>query len=436
MISITRAIATRRQQRLPVAPSCQTRRIALLFNIYPFKTSSSSTTTAIRFLTGITVLVQQHHSKLVSTFVHAGCIHNANLDCYGSVTTTKPHNHQQRLIHSKSSDTSTGSSDPNAILRHTTSATTTMTEATVPFDMSLWNGNDKEQFDSLHHPGYALHYDATTYLGGWLAHRIALETNHSNNGDNSESNEDWIQTDVAPYITKFDYTSMPIGRAPKILVLYGSLRTASFSRKMAYEFARLLELVGCTVRVYNPMGLPVRNPDDTGEQHVKVVELRALTHWSDGHVWVSPEMHGTITGTFKNQIDWIPLNTGSVRPTQGKTCCVAQVNGGSQSFNAVNALRLLARWMRMPCCTNQSSVAKAWQEFLNDEQGGRMKPSGFRNRVVDVVEEFAKFTAVMVPVADQLTDRYSERMEILHKGRLLTQAEKETQKVIDQSRSA
>jgi len=181
--------------------------------------------------------------------------------------------------------------------------------------------------------------------------------------------------------------------------------------------------MGCDVRVYNPKGLPVRDP--ALEEEPKVVELRALTHWSDGHMWVSPEMHGTITGVFKNQIDWIPLNTGSVRPTQGKTCCVAQVNGGSQSFNAVNALRLLARWMRMPCCTNQSSIAKAWQEF---DDNGRMKDSSFRGRVVDVAEEFAKFTAIMAPVKDSLTDRYSERKEKAEKGRLLTQAEKEKEK--------
>jgi len=143
-------------------------------------------------------------------------------------------------------------------------------------------------------------------------------------------------------------------------------------------------------------------------------------------------MHGTVTGTFKNQIDWIPLNTGSVRPTQGKTCAVAQVNGGSQSFNAVNNLRLLARWMRMPCCTNQSSVAKAWQEF--DDRTGRMKDSSFRDRVVDVAEEFAKFTAVMAPVSEELTDRYSERKEKMKEGRLLTQAEKEKQRTIEQSR--
>lgn len=161
---------------------------------------------------------------------------------------------------------------------------------------------------------------------------------------------------------------------PRILVLYGSLRSPrSFSHFLALECARILELLGADVRVYNPQGLPVRDP--AIEDHPKVQELRMLSHWSEGHVWVSPEMHGVITGCFKNQIDWIPLNTGSVRPTQGRTCAVLQVNGGSQSFNAVNELRRLARWMRMPCCTNQSSVAKAWQEFDDD---GRMKPSSFR----------------------------------------------------------
>ena len=148
---------------------------------------------------------------------------------------------------------------------------------------------------------------------------------------------------------------------------------------------------------------------------------------------VSPEMHGTITGVFKNQIDWIPLNTGSIRPTQGKTCCVAQVSGGSQSFNAVNFLRLLARWMRMPCCTNQSSVAKAWQEF---DDNGRMKESSFRERVVDVAEEFAKFTAVLAPVSEELTNRYSERKGKMEEGKLLTQTEKEHKLTIEQSGKA
>jgi arsenic resistance protein ArsH len=279
-------------------------------------------------------------------------------------------------------------------------------------NLVLWNGADKDLFSSLSHPGYSFESQPDTHGGGWLAHRAMWET--------SEQECCWIKDEVMDMISSFDYSNMPIGRPPRILVLYGSLRQTSFSRKLAYEFARILDLLGCDVRVYNPRGLPVRDP--ALESNLKVQELRALTHWSDGHVWVSPELHGTLTGTFKNQIDWIPLNTGSVRPTQGKTCCVAQVNGGSQSFNAVNSLRLLARWMRMPCCTNQSSVAKVWQEFDNN---GRMKDSSFRDRVVDVAEEFAKFTAVMTPVADDLTNRYSERRETLKQGRLLTQEEKE-----------
>ena len=279
-------------------------------------------------------------------------------------------------------------------------------------DVNLWNGDDMQAFADTEHVGYSVESNPDDFTGGWLAHRKQLE----------DGSEDWIAKE-ADMITKFDYENMPIGRAPKLLVLYGSLRASSFSRKMAYEVARLLELLGCDVRVYNPNGLPPRDP--TLETHIKVLELRALTQWSDGHVWGSPEMHGTITGVFKNQIDWIPLNTGSVRPTQGKTCLVAQVNGGSQSFNAGNALRQLARWMRMPCCTNQSSVAKAWQEF---DESGRMKDSGFRDRLVDCAEEFAKFTAVMVPVSDDLTNRYSERKEKMIEGNLLTQAEKEERK--------
>jgi arsenic resistance protein ArsH len=301
------------------------------------------------------------------------------------------------------------------------------TMASCSADSTIWNGKDKEAFDSLSHPGYSMESDPVTHTGGWLAHRAALQP------VDGVTPPDWIRDEVAEMITKFDYNEMPIGRAPKILVLYGSLRDASFSRKLAYEFARLLELLDCDVRVYNPRNLPVRDP--AIEDHVKVQEIRALTQWSDGHVWISPEMHGAITGVFKNQIDWIPLNTGSVRPTQGKTCCVAQVNGGSQSFNAINTLRLLARWMRMPCCTNQSSVAMAWKEF---DEAGRMKDSSFRDRAVDVAEEFAKFTAVITPVSDKLNDRFSERKEKMKEGRLLTQAEKEKEKknIIDNSRKA
>jgi arsenical resistance protein ArsH len=298
----------------------------------------------------------------------------------------------------------------------------TVTEDTQSIE--IWNGKDEDAFRSLNHPGYSLESDQVSHTGGWHVHRAAWEPM-----EDGSTPPCWIKDEVMDMITKFDYSTMPIGRAPRILVIYGSLRPTSFSKKLALEFARLLDLLGCDVRVYNPRGLPVRDP--ALEDEVKVQELRALTLWSDGHMWVSPEMHGTITGTFKNQIDWIPLNTGSVRPTQGRTCCVAQVNGGSQSFNAVNVLRLLARWMRMPCCTNQSSVEKAWKEFSDD---GRMKDSSYRDRVVDVAEEFAKFTAIVVPYSDALTDRYSERKEKLKEGRLLSQAEKETQKTIAESR--
>jgi len=212
--------------------------------------------------------------------------------------------------------------------------------------------------------------------------------------------------------------------APRMLVLYGSLRPTSFSRKCAYECARILEVMGADVRVYNPKGLPPRDPTEL-EAHPKVVELRNLALWSESHVWVSPEMHGTITGVFKNQIDWIPLNTGSVRPTQGRTCAVLQVNGGSQSFNVVNELRRLARWMRMICTTNQSSIAKAWQEFDDD---GRLKDSSYRDRLIDVMEEHFKMTVLTRTHADFLVDRFSERREIVAKGKLLTQAEKEAEK--------
>eukprot|EP00815_Leptocylindrus_aporus_P001546 CAMPEP_0116058214 /NCGR_PEP_ID=MMETSP0322-20121206/5068_1 /TAXON_ID=163516 /ORGANISM="Leptocylindrus danicus var. apora, Strain B651" /LENGTH=297 /DNA_ID=CAMNT_0003542363 /DNA_START=103 /DNA_END=996 /DNA_ORIENTATION=+ len=281
----------------------------------------------------------------------------------------------------------------------------------------IWKDGYPE-FASLSHPGYNLRPDEDTQLGGWLAHRI----------EGAEESNCWVKA-VSPKLTRFEINKFGLDRKPRILILYGSLRPTSFSRKLAYEFARLLEELGCDVRTYNPRGLPVR--DLALENELKVQEIRALSLWSDGHVWVSPEMHGQITGTFKNQIDWLPLNTGSVRPTQGRTALVAQVNGGSQSFNAVNTLRQLARWMRMPCCTNQSSVAKAWKEFDDD---GRMKDSSFRERVIDCAEEFAKFTIAMAPIADDLVDRYSERKEKEEKGRLLSQAEKEKNKTVEESR--
>jgi arsenic resistance protein ArsH len=193
---------------------------------------------------------------------------------------------------------------------------------------------------------------------------------------------------------------------PRILILYGSLRQVSFSRLLAMEAKRLLEHFGAEVKVFDPSGLPL--PDDAPVGHPKVQELRDLSAWSEGQVWVSPERHGTLTGIMKAQIDWIPLSVGAVRPTQGKSLAVMQVSGGSQSFNAVNAMRLLGRWMRMITIPNQSSVAKAYQEFDGD---GRMKPSAYYERVVDVCEELIKFTLLTRDISDHLTDRYSERKE-------------------------
>ena len=194
--------------------------------------------------------------------------------------------------------------------------------------------------------------------------------------------------------------------APRILLLYGSLRDRSYSRLVTEEGARLLQALGAETRIYDPRGLPM--PDDAPEDHPKVQELRDLTQWCEGMVWCSPERHGAMTGIMKAQIDWIPLAIGSVRPTQGKTLAVMQVSGGSQSFNAVNQLRVLGRWMRMITIPNQSSVAKAYLEF---EEDGRMKPSPYHERVVDVMEELVKFTLLTRDSAAYLVDRYSERRE-------------------------
>ena len=194
------------------------------------------------------------------------------------------------------------------------------------------------------------------------------------------------------------------GHPPRILILYGSLRPQSFSRKLAYEAERILQHLGAETRVFDPAELPML--DSVPASHPKVQELRALSLWSEGQVWISPERHGTITGVFKNQIDWLPLEDGSVRPTQGRTLAVMQVCGGSQSFNVVNALRVLGRWMRMVTIPNQSSVAKAWNEF---DAAGHMKPSPFYDRVVDVMEELMKFTLLVRGRSDYLVDRYSER---------------------------
>jgi arsenic resistance protein ArsH len=194
--------------------------------------------------------------------------------------------------------------------------------------------------------------------------------------------------------------------APRFLLLYGSLRKRSFSKLLALEAARLLEAMGAETRIFDPTGLPL--PDAEPDTHPKVQELRLLAQWAEGMVWSSPERHGAMSGIMKAQIDWIPLSQGSVRPTQGKTLAVMQVSGGSQSFNAVNQLRILGRWMRMLTIPNQSSVAKAFNEF---DEAGRMKPSAFYDRVVDVMEELMKFTLLTRDVSPYLVDRYSERKE-------------------------
>jgi arsenic resistance protein ArsH len=235
------------------------------------------------------------------------------------------------------------------------------------------------------------------------------------------STDDWIQ-DLELDSAK-NFMIEEAKRSPcKILVLYGSLRSESYSKKLAYEFARVLTYLGCDVRVFDPRDLPQHDVENFSH-HRKVLELRALSEWSEGQVWVSPEQHGAITGLMKSQLDWIPLSIGSVRPTQGRTLAVAEVSGGSQSFNAVNTLRLLGRWMRMICIPNQSSVPQAWTQF-EANPSGRMKNSALRQRVVDVCEELYKFTLLTRGHSEFLVDRYSEREEIREKGRLLTQKEK------------
>lgn len=194
--------------------------------------------------------------------------------------------------------------------------------------------------------------------------------------------------------------------APRILILYGSLRDRSFSRFAAEESARILRRLGAEVEIFDPRGLP--QPDSCEADHPKVAELRRMVTWSEGMVWSSPERHGAMTGIMKSQIDWIPLSLGGVRPTQGKTLAVMQVCGGSQSFNTVNQLRILGRWMRLLTIPNQSSVARAWDEFDDD---GRMKPSPYYNRIVDVMEELVKFTLLTRDIKEHLVDRYSERVE-------------------------
>ena len=194
---------------------------------------------------------------------------------------------------------------------------------------------------------------------------------------------------------------------PRILLLYGSLRERSYSRLVVEEAARLLRWFGCDTRIFDPADLPL--PDQVaGDNHPAVAQLRELSLWSEGQIWCSPERHGQITGIMKTQIDHLPLAMKGMRPTQGRTLAVMQVCAGSQSFNSVNTLRILGRWMRMFTIPNQSSVARAYEEFDN---AGRMKPSAYYDRIVDVVEELVRFTILLRPHVDQLVDRYSERVE-------------------------
>ncbi|KAK5155851.1 hypothetical protein LTS14_005417 [Recurvomyces mirabilis] len=231
---------------------------------------------------------------------------------------------------------------------------------------------------------------------------------------------DWVARLELSTVMKMVESDMTAtgGDRLRVLMLFGSMRSRSYSRLLALESARILFRLGCDVRVYDPTGLPVK--DDVSHDHHKVQELRDLSKWSDGHVWISPEQHGNVTAVFKNQIDWIPLSTGSVRPTQGRTLAIAQVSGGSQSFNTVNTLRILGRWMRMFTIPNQSSIPKAYEQFTNAkhsdesdyiqaEGGSRLMPSGNRDRLVDCMEEFVKYTIVMRSHFDLFSDRFSER---------------------------
>jgi arsenic resistance protein ArsH len=213
---------------------------------------------------------------------------------------------------------------------------------------------------------------------------------------------DLFDRPAGPRLARVGTASHP----PRFLLLYGSLRERSYSKLLTLEAARLLRALGGEVRIFDPTGLPL--PDGAPDTHPKVQELREWANWAEGMVWTSPERHGAMTAILKAQIDWLPLNLGAVRPTQGKTLAVMQVSGGSQSFNAVNQLRVLGRWMRMITIPNQSSVAKAYQEF---DEAGRMKPSAYYERVVDVMEELVKFTLLTREVAPYLVDRYSERRE-------------------------
>lgn len=197
-----------------------------------------------------------------------------------------------------------------------------------------------------------------------------------------------------------------LNHPPRILLMYGSNRECSYSRLAVQEAGRILEHFGAEVKIFHPKGLPL--PEDGDASHPKVQELHELLAWAEGMVWCSPERHGSMSSIFKAQIDWIPLAAGAIRATQGKTLALMQVCGGSQSFNSVNQLRILGRWMRMITIPNQSSIPKAFLEF---EEDGRMKASSYYDRIVDVMEELYKFTLLTRGQSAYLVDRYSERVE-------------------------
>lgn len=216
-----------------------------------------------------------------------------------------------------------------------------------------------------------------------------------------------MSTSDTPNIDESCFQPIPFeGAPPRFLILYGSLRSTSYSRLASEECARILQKFGALTDTFDPTGLPL--PDTEDPDHPKVAELRDKVTACDGMVWVSPERHGAMTGIMKAQIDWVPLSIGGMRPTQGKTLAIGQVNGGSQSFNTVNQLRILGRWMRLLTIPNQFSTPKAFLEF---DGKGRMKPSPFYNRMVDVMEELMRFTVLTRDIRNELVDRYSERVE-------------------------
>lgn len=215
-----------------------------------------------------------------------------------------------------------------------------------------------------------------------------------------------LESDLLPTPTFAEVQAKELDHPPRLLLLYGSNRERSYSRLAVMEAGRILECFGCEVKIFHPKGLPL--PEDGDLQHPKVKELHELLAWSEGMVWCSPERHGSMSSIFKAQIDWIPLAAGAIRATQGKTLALMQVSGGSQSFNSVNQMRILGRWMRMITIPNQSSIPKAFLEF---DEAGRMKPSSLYDRIVDVMEELYKFTLLTRGQSAYLTNRYSERKE-------------------------